>query len=546
MYYSQQLKRNLRKLNALKSINKFPTVLFFLLPLLLLFLLVGGLCPYYQYYIDPDAVSYLTLVERYLAGDYEQAINAYWSPMGVWLTVVWVKINHWEAFAAALFVNTLGAAGVVGIGQVLFHRFRNSSWERFCFGILSACFWATVVYRQSFTDVWQIFFLLIALLILLRDDFLEKKYYWFLLGFIGALAYFSKAFSFYFLPLMTFLALIIQMKSGWKKGMSKIVTPLLVICGTMLLFSLPWLYVLHQKYGVWVNSTAGKMNLGWQLLGHPHFKDDIKILVPPVHYTHSLFYFEDAYLVEAAPVSLFDHPIYIVKLLARIALNLLDWVRSSNFISPFYFVTWLLTALLFFMKKQRAKWSASIQILMIICLIYPLPYLLLTFDKGRYLWFTIPLMIIIGLHFYDMYLKSSWGLWLRRLFIFGFFASFLPMSVFEMKDLFNKGKEDYEMAQQLKDLNIQGGFVLNAGSMSPFGHSALRLAYWTKSPFYSYGLEKWTTQDILEDASRYPVKYFFYRYNGSGDDYELHLLNGEKAEELTQGQIKGLKVFALQ
>ena len=344
---------------------------------------------------------------------------------------------------------------------------------------------------------------------------------------------------------MTMIAVAVHLKHTGKWNWKSFITINLIVGFTLLLFAFPWIYLLHQKYGIWTNSTAGKMNLGWQLLGHPNFKEDIHILIPPAPFQHSLFYFEDAYLVEDAPVTIFQKPIYVLKLIARILYNCLDWVKSSNYISPFYFVAWLLSVLVLFSKKLRNNLNTNLQILIIVCLVYPLPYLLLTFDKGRYLWFTIPLITILGMTFYSIYLKEKWSVWVRRVFVAVFFASFIPVTLLEMKDLWKKGKEDYEIAMQLKERNIQGSFALNAASTSPFGHSALRIAYWTQSPFYSYGLEQWNTKEILEDAKRYNVEYFFYRYQGVGNDYELYLLNGEKAEDVTHGEIDGLKVFRL-
>lgn len=61
--------------------------------LILLGTLVCMLWPFLQYYIDPDALSYLNLSRDYLAGHYQEAINAYWSPMGIWLTVLWERLS---------------------------------------------------------------------------------------------------------------------------------------------------------------------------------------------------------------------------------------------------------------------------------------------------------------------------------------------------------------------------------------------------------------------------------------------------------------------
>ena len=329
------------------SIFKISNIFLLLLPAFLMLLFTWLSYPYYQYYIDPDAVSYLTLTDRYLAQDYNQAINAFWSPMGVWLTVLMVKCTDWQHFAAALFVNTVAAFGVVLLAQYLFHKFIKENWERLCFGLMSAFFWTTTIYRQSFTDLWQVFFLLLALLILLRKDFLSKAYWWVILGLVAALSFFSKAFSFYFMPLMTLIVVLMKMKQNGAVKLPRLLSITAIVVSVMLLCAFPWLYILHDKYGFWTTSTAGKMNLNWWVLGHPNFKPDTKVLVPPAPYAHSLFYFEDPYLAEQKPIAFWSSGQYFLKQIVRVVYNVLDWVRCSNLVSSFYFVS---VKFLFFLK----------------------------------------------------------------------------------------------------------------------------------------------------------------------------------------------------
>lgn len=184
--------------------------LHFVVPALLLCTLVWFLWRYFQYYIDPDAISYLNIAQHYIDGDYAHAINAFWSPMGYWLTAVVVKATGWPLFATAIIVNTIPALGIVLCGQLLFHKFRSSSMERWGFGLMSAIFWAYATYYQSFTDAWQFFFLIAGLLILLNKSFLQSPLQWLSIGIIAALSYYGKAYSFYFFPLM------ILMVTAWK------------------------------------------------------------------------------------------------------------------------------------------------------------------------------------------------------------------------------------------------------------------------------------------------------------------------------------------
>ena len=98
-----------------------------ILPLLLsiglLILLFAASYRYFQHFIDPDGVNYLTIARRYAAGDYRRAVNGLWSPLSPWLIALAMRQGV-DAVTAAHFIN-LGAAvfGLCGM-FFLFRRFR--------------------------------------------------------------------------------------------------------------------------------------------------------------------------------------------------------------------------------------------------------------------------------------------------------------------------------------------------------------------------------------------------------------------------------------
>ena len=95
----------------------------FIVSAILLCVAVYGVYPFYQYYVDPDATAYLTIIKRYVAGDYEKAINGYWSPWSCWLVAGWVKLTGWGLMAASVAVNTAGAVCFLFISHSFFKYF---------------------------------------------------------------------------------------------------------------------------------------------------------------------------------------------------------------------------------------------------------------------------------------------------------------------------------------------------------------------------------------------------------------------------------------
>lgn len=513
-------------------------------PAMLLCCLVAWLWPYFQYYIDPDAISYLNITAKYVEGDYQHAINAFWSPMGCWLTAVLVKWTHWPLFQSAIIVNTIPAAGMVIAGQRLFQQFRSSNWECWCFGITSAIFWAYTVYFQSFTDIWQFFFLTVGLLILLRKDFIKKALWWVLLGITGALAFFGKAYSFVFFPVMILVVTAITLHAEQNLKLKRLLFISLTGILVMMLCIFPWAYLLHEKYGIWTYSTAGKLNMSWWLTGSQDFKEGIHALVPPP-YKGSLYYFEDPYLAQGTFTNFWQSPQLFLKQVMRTAYNVIGWTESSNRISAFYFVTWVLSILFFFQKRRTVFQSTSLKIILTLFIIFPLPYWLLTFDHGRYLWFTIPLASILAMTLFEVFLKPTLNNHrLGQVFVAVFFLSFIITPVADMKGMYRSGYKEHEIAAKLKAYKIQGSFIANR-SYAEAGPSIIKIALFSRNPWYCHTLSDYSTAELLNDAKRYKVKYYFYFYDGSGDDYILRNTEGKTGNDITNGTIPGLKVYEI-
>lgn len=518
-------------------------VLQVMVPAILLCALVWFFWRYFQYYIDPDAISYLNITQRYIDGDYAHAINAFWSPMGYWLTAVLVKCTGWPLFASAIIINTLPALGIVISGQLLFQRFRHAATERWCFGLMSAVFWAYATYYQSFTDAWQFFFLIVGLLILLRRDFTKSPLQWVIIGLIAALSYYGKAYSFYFFPLMILIVSAMTLRSEGRLSLKTMLPVMLVSVGIMMAAIAPWIYLIHQKYGIWTSSTAGKLNMSWWLVGTQEFREGVTVLVPPP-YKGSLFYFEDPYLLQGRMAHFWDSPKLFVKQVLRTGYNFIDWVSSANRISAFYFLAWLICILLLPLKNSIFD-TLHKKILVILFLVFPLPYWMLTFNGGRYLWFTIPLVGILTLYIADKLLFPYLTKRLRQIFTVLFFLSFLVTPVEDMKGMLKAGKGDHEMGVALQQLGITGGSFVSNKSYADAAQTMIRVAWFSKNAWYCHTLNHFSTAMLLQDAGRYGVKYYFYFYDGSGAEYSLKDAAGKELPDLTQGSVPGLKVFLI-
>jgi len=58
------------------------------------YLILGAiLLNFYQYQINPDGISYISIAQKYLRGDYGNAVNGYWSPLFSWLLMPFLLLG---------------------------------------------------------------------------------------------------------------------------------------------------------------------------------------------------------------------------------------------------------------------------------------------------------------------------------------------------------------------------------------------------------------------------------------------------------------------
>src|ERR1700733_10077000 len=161
----------------------------FILSALLMSMVLYVIYPHYQYYIDPDGIAYLTIAKRYASGDIHRAVNGYWSPWSCWLTALLMKTGV-QAIPASIVINAMGATGFLYISQSFFLKFNIIRKLQWLLNITLALFLCFAIFWQSFDDLWECFFLLSTLRIMLSTRFSTIPGLWISIGFIGALGCF--------------------------------------------------------------------------------------------------------------------------------------------------------------------------------------------------------------------------------------------------------------------------------------------------------------------------------------------------------------------
>jgi hypothetical protein len=366
---------------------------------------------------------------------------------------------------------------------------------------------------------------------MLSEGFAVKPGRWMLMGIVGALAYFAKAYSFPFFLLNTVCCAYFVSKGSkalWLKISGTAI-------GVMLVCSFPWILALHNKYGIWTTSTAGSLNASWYLVGHQYYNESLGALLPPP-YPRSPYYWEDPYLANGPAPHFWDSWYLLGRQVLKVMHNLYKLLASMLQLSVLFPAVTFAAGLLLFSKKIKSVFSKDITIVALSFLLFPLGYLLINFEP-RYIWYMLPLGMVMGALILQKYSSD------RRVYACCA-LTFLICPAWGMYNMYDSGKNEYEWAEQLKAQHINGSFtaIVRPGKGL---QSAARLAYFSGNSFYFFTGTRITESDLLDEMKRDNIDYFFvYSYLGKNNFIpNWRGENGRKIRGIGIGETNEIQVF---
>jgi len=490
--------------------------------------------PFFRYYVDPDAVNYLTIARRYASHDYSRAINGLWSPFSSWLVALCIG-QGMDALFAAQIINAIACIAIIVCTFIFLSRYKVDHF------ILAALMFVLPIalidnlYEQLFCDLWQVFFLLCYLMLVTSEGFLKSIWKWVLCGIIATLAYFAKAYSFYFIIIhLPFSVLLLVRKEG--RPFVSVVKAVFTILITMLVLIAPWLYLLHQKYEKWMLSSAGILNHSWFLTGHKTFKAGITELIPPA-YNDSPWNMEDPLLNSGHIYSVWEQPKFLFIQAGRSAYAFVQGLYVMNEISILLFSVLVVTSIYVFTSKEQTLFNVKHKIFLWASFIMPLGYLLMHFES-RYIWLLGYTGMVLGA-VWLLKLKEYFSIRVYKLIVLIFALSYLVYPVYDMKSLFNKGKDRYMEAEAIKETGIKGSFTSNG---DPIWEGVT--AYLTGMPYYTIEDTELGAKELLAEMKRYHVNYYIFHCRPSDAAYVIFKDESGKAfPEINSDKIQGIKIF---
>ena len=344
--------------------------------------------------LAPDAISYLSIGRDYAAGRWGEAVNGYWGPLMSWLLAPLLALHMADSAAvkAVAFLGGLAAfAGVITLSR----RFAMSRPAR---SITLAIAGLMVIYMMLGTvpDLLLASVLLFYLAALLGSGYSNSIRPAVLCGVLGALAYSTKSYAFFFFGAHFTLANIFFWLRSHGPRRTQVVKNWMAGLAAFAILSAPWVAAISWKEGRPVLNTTGAYNyrlIGPRSLGYPGMHG----LLPPSR-PHSISAWEDPRADSLPPWSplesanAFQHQLALVKRnAAGIALYLMHVSPLLILILPAYIVSCM---------KRDGQWFGEWVVPVMTLCLYPGGYLLVSVED-RYLYFMAFLLLLMAFRAYD-------------------------------------------------------------------------------------------------------------------------------------------------
>lgn len=468
-----------------------------------LYLLLVGICwQGYYFRIGPDTISYISIAREYLAGQWWDAINTFWSPLFSWVIAAGM-VAHAPTYA--LVRGTVAIWGLIGLAGIRHLTLQCGLSPNFIAGVvvIAAPMLASFVMLAPGPDFIALC-LLTVYLSAVCNCCPDNRRFWLLAGIVGSLLYLTKAYMFGFVVAhLTFTAISRVWLSVGRPLTKKIVANYIYAMTCLLVLSGPWLIVIGLKAGHPTLSEAGHWNYAKAQMDPRWFPQLTEGLFSPVN-PGSVSVWEDPGRMQIPPwnpldsVRSFRRQVYVA---ARNCLYLIYFtIRASVFsiaIVPLFVGE-------VFRRIRHAQVFDCWACLLFAYIIYPVGYILIGLGEQRYVWIENVLLLVMGACVANLIkdrLKLESRLIGMAIILVGlsFWCDPLATLVYHWGDKRNV----HALAQSLRYLKLSG----NVASNGQWGDS-LHLCYELGLPYYGIP-KKQSTPDVERDLRKNRIKYLF-------------------------------------
>jgi len=484
------------------------------------------LLPFYRHQLNPDGIGYISVAERYLARDFNSAVNGYWSPLLSWLLVPLLAFKI-DSILAAKILNLVFGFFVMLIACRLSQKLKVQLLFRTVLLLCLAPMLIYYVYSVISPDLLAVLLLLIYLdqLLELRPSTLAVSNSA-ICGLLGSLIYFAKSYHFFFFPVhFAAVGLILYFQSKKKTDKKRVRQWLTLGLLTFLTIGTVWIYLISSKYGYFTISTAGNFN-------HDSINPNVNIYPDNIvglfksPYQSAYSYWDDPSYIKLGQWSIFGS---LSNFLYQNRLILKNINKTINLLQTSSFFAMAILVLLFLDRKHKL-------ILFSTLMLYPLGYWPLAVE-GRYLWLMDVLILLYGCLLLQKLVGKIDSKLIKTALIIFFLVSFVRMPIIGLKDIRNSGKEIYRLSQ-----TVRQALSIKSAKTASFGNYAdsLCLNYYLKAQYFGDFVNNKTKSippNMFKQLLANKIDYFFV-WDGAEKNLSL-----QEMKEITNNKFNNLKIY---
>jgi hypothetical protein len=500
-----------------------------------------------------DAALYLGIAEKYVSGDFGNAINGYWGPLLSWLLIPFLFLGSTHLFAINALNWIFGFLTIVGVWR-LSYKFEMDDRIRslILIPLLPILLFISLIQPMDFL---LLCILIYYLNIIFRKDYPDRLFNALLCGVLGAFAYFSKPYG---LPFFISHFLLINtchyFRNSSKEHKKNVLRNVLAGFVLFSLLSGIWIALISNKYGHITFSNMGRgvfASLGPGSVHGTLEKGDPIIIdgfFEPPNETAFVIY-EDPSYARKKTWSPLESRSSFKHFTSNFIENIFEGLRIYESYSRLSIAIVIAYILLIFVQPfNKLLTRSDLLYPLLTILLYTGGYMPFHFES-RYLWIINILLLLMGgnvlteLFKYEFFKKNLLKNILAFIFIVSFVLTPIKSTIYIGKNDINK-KMSTLGAELNKRYDIHGNIASNRQKMQvaihDSWHNTYRLAYWLNSRYYGQARENISDEDLEKELKTYDIDYYFF-WNESISPPRFML----QYKELTGGEIPGLKIYSL-
>ncbi len=496
-----------------------------------------------------DTILLLDIAEKYVRGDFRDAVNGMWGPLFSWLLVPFLYFGSSHVFAVNALHVIIGCLIIAGVRRLSF-RFEMSDGIR---NIILLCMVPILLYASLIAphDFVLLCIIIYYLSIVFREDYPDRVHNGIMSGALGSLAYFAKPFGFpFFISHFVMINTLHYFKAGTTPLKRKVLRNLFAGMALFAVISSFWIILLSAKYNYLTFSTAGRHNFA--ILG-PEAKGEGKEKGLPI-FTEGFFeppnktasvVWEDATYLNVKSWSPLESWSYFKYFISRIIFkNLSQLIKILGSFSQLAVAIILMAVLLCVGPAGELLTRKSVLVFPLATMaLYAGGYGVMHYEP-RYLWIVNILLLLMGGHLMNILFRYEFFNNTRKNILILFFAlSFLVVPVRYVIQRGDSGERIHNLASLLKNrYNIQGKIASNREyvSTNQAWYNSYWLTYFLKTRYYGQAKENISDNELEGELKKFGIDY--YLVWGNHPDIPDFLSN---YKEVTGGGIPGLKIYSL-